>query len=182
MPTKTYTVMEFHLDRALPNAAGFALGLSSAALLFFSIAFAHEGAPVFLGVIGLVLLFLSIMCFTFKKIMRMDKRAGNIKNSISTFFWKKAQCYSIADFTGVGIGTGGHSYYVTGTRYCVQLLGSTNLSIPGMSSNKEAIMSLAEEVGNYLNLPVDKEPKKMFFQMRLWFSVNSLHNNRINSG
>ncbi len=36
-----------------------------------------------------------------------------------------------------------------------------------MSSDKEAIISLAEEVGNYLDLPVDKEPKTVFFQMRL---------------
>ncbi len=167
MPTETHTVMEFHLDRALPKAAGFVLGLSGAAALFFSIAFAHEGAPVFLGIIGLALLFLSVICFTFKKIVRMDKRAGNVKESISTIFWKKAQSFSIADFTGVGIGTGGHSYNVTSTRYCVQLLGPKNLNIPGMSSNKEAMISLAEDVGNYLNLPVDKKPKMVFFQKRL---------------
>jgi Na+/H+-translocating membrane pyrophosphatase len=159
--------MEFHLGRDGPNAAGFASGLSSAALLFFSIGFSDEGAPVFLGVIGLALLLVSIMCFTLKIIVRMDNRTGNIEKSISTFFWKKEQSYSIADFTGVGIGTGGESYTKTSTVYGVQLLGKKNLSLPGMSGNKERVMSLADQVGDYLKLPVDKKPKMAFFRWRI---------------
>ena len=61
----------------------------------------------------------------------------------------------------------GQNYNKTSTRFFVQLLGSKNLNIPGTSSNKEAIVSLAEDVGDYLSLPVEKEPKFVFFQMRL---------------
>ena len=174
MPTKTYTIMEFHLSRELPNASGFALGLSGAALLFFSIAFHNEGAPVFLGVVGFLLLLLSILCFTFKKIIRMDKRTEKIEETLSMFLWKKQRNYSVSDFTGVGIGMGGRSMsigtsYYPGRRsvYLVQLLGSTNLNIPGTSGNKEAIVSLAEQIGEYLNLPVEKAPRTVFFQTRL---------------
>ena len=170
MPTNTYTVMEFHLDKQWPNAAGFVLGLSGAAWLFFSIA--DEDASLFLGVLGLLFFILSVICFRFRKIIRMDKQAGNIEKIVSTLFWKKTQCYSLTDFTGVGIGMAGgggeHSFKVkTRTRYFVQLLGPTNLNLPGNSSNKEAIISLAEQVGGYLDLLVDKEPKTVLFQMRL---------------
>ena len=65
-------------------------------------------------------------------------------------------------------GGGEHSFKVkTRTRYFVQLLGPTNLNLPGNSSNKETIISLAEQVGGYLDLLVDKEPKTVLFQMRL---------------
>ena len=89
MPTKTAIVMEYHLSRELPNAAGFVVGLSGVVLLFFAIAFAHEGAPASLGVIGVLLLLLSIICFTFRKIVRMDNRTGKIEKPLTRFFGKK---------------------------------------------------------------------------------------------
>jgi hypothetical protein len=160
--------MEFHLSPELPRAAGFVLGLSGGGLMFFSIAFSREGAPAFLGVIGLTLLVVSVGCFTFRKIVRMDKRTGTIEQSLSMFLWNKTVRYSVADFRGVGIGMAGHlGGYATSTRYLVQLLGSSNLNIPGMSGNKQAIIALAEQVGGYLNVPVDREPRMVFFQMRL---------------
>jgi hypothetical protein len=167
MSTATAVVMEFHLSRELPKAAGFATGLSGVALLFFAIAFAHEGAPALLGVVGALLLLLSIVCFTFKKVVRMDKRTGKIETILSMFLWRQTQRYSVSDFAQVGIGMGGNDYIKTSTRYFVQLLGPTNLNIPGTSSNKEAIVALAGEVGDYLDLPVEREPKLMFFQKRL---------------
>lgn len=98
----------------------------------------------------------------------MDKRTGTIEQSLSVLLWKKTVRYSVADFRGVGIGMAGHSRpYATRARYFVQLLGSTNVNIPGMSGNKQAIISLAEKVGEYLDLPVDREPRMVFFQRRL---------------
>jgi len=97
----------------------------------------------------------------------MDKRMGTIEQSRSMFVWKNTVRYSVADFTGVGIGMAGHTgIHGASARYFVQLLGSTTLNIPGMSANKQAIIALAERVGEYLNLPVDREPRMVFFQKR----------------
>ena len=71
MPTEKAIVYEFRLDREIPNAAGFAVGLSGVASLFFSIVFHNEGAPTLLGVAGFLLLLLSIFCFTFNQIIRL---------------------------------------------------------------------------------------------------------------
>ena len=101
----------------------------------------------------------------------MNAESGTITQTASTYYHTKEKLFSIADFTGVGIGTigkGGPSgNVITRTRYCVRLLGPTNLNIPVMSNDKEAMIALAEKVGDYLNLPVDKEPTLIFFKMRL---------------
>lgn len=162
--------LEFHSNRQVAIAAGLVLGVSGAPWLFISFALPGEGVPGYLLSLGLLSLLLAAICFTFRIVVRMDRRTGRIERSLSTFFWEQTRRYSVLDFRGVGIGMAGGSSGVNMAprgKYFVQLLGSTNLNIPGMSSNKESVMSLADEVGSYLNLPVDKEPKVAFFQMRL---------------
>lgn len=170
MPIETATVLEFRLSREIPQATGFVLGLGGATLQFFSIAFHSEGAPIWLSPAGLLLLFLSVISFTFRKIVRIDKRTGKIEKCLSCLLWRKTQLYSISEFTGIGIGMAGTSSATFDIRgksvYFLQLLGARNLSIPGMTNNKEAMISLAEQVGEYLNLPVEKTPRIVFFQSR----------------
>ena len=48
-----------------------------------------------------------------------------------------------------------------------ELLGRNVVNIPGASSSKETIFDLADQIGSYLNLPVDKKPKVAFFNKRV---------------
>ena len=169
MTEDTYEVLEFHLSRELPNAGAFVLTLLGAGFVFFSTVSAPELSPFILLGLSMVCFFLAAIFFTFRSVVRMDNRRGTIEKTISTFVWKKYRKYAVAEFTGVGIGMGGgsNSANVTSSgRYFVQLLGRTIVNIPGSSSNKGAIIELAERVGGYLNLPVDKKPLVAFFQKR----------------
>ncbi len=166
MSAETHSAMEFHLDRALPKLAGWVLFLSGVSWMYLSIAI--DGISFLVFIVGLAFLLVSNMCFTLKIFIRIDKGAGRITSSAGTRFHTIEKSHSIADFTGVGIGTfgtgGQNGNLVTRTRYFVQLLGQSNLYIPVISSDASTIRSLAEKVGNHLNLPVHKKPQKVSFK------------------
>lgn len=168
MSIETAEVLEFRLSPEIPRAAGFALGLCGAVPLGMSIVFRNEGAPIWMGVVGIAFLFLSAVSFSFSKTVRIDKPNGQVEYLSSCFLWNKKERQAISEFTGVGIGmAGGSGAYGTSTKYFVQLLGARNLNIPGMSIDKAAIISLAEQLGASIGLPVEKEPRMVFFRSRL---------------
>ena len=170
MVENTYEVLEFHLSRELPRSGAFVLAITGTGFLFFSFV-SSSGISVLVSlVLSLFSFFLAAILYTFKSTVRMDNRNGTIEKHLSTFIWKKNRKFTIAEFTGVGIGMAGGS---TGSgvtsrgRYFIQLLGQTIVNIPGSSSDMKGITELADRIGIYLSLPVDKKPRLPFFQRRM---------------
>ncbi len=167
MPINRSLVREFRSDRRIAILAGVVLAFMGLFQLTMSIAFTADGAPAFLGVLGAVLLILSAVAFTYRSAVRIDRQTGRVVRTRRALIWTQVRDFPLADFQGVGVGMatrsrgGGSS-----ASYFVQLLGPRNLNMPGMSGDREGIRSAARELGEYLSLPVEDNPRTIFFHWR----------------
>lgn len=165
MPTVKRTVLEFRSDRLLAVAAGLILGSGGAFMLIGSI-FAGEGSPAFPALLGVLQLLVAAVCWSYTSAVRLDRR-GRIERRRRWLFWEQVRRHSPKDFRAVGVGMAADpSGYTTRAKYFIQLLGAENFSFPGLSSDRDAVVSKAHEVGQLLDLPVEDEPKRVFFQLR----------------
>ena len=131
-------------------------------------AFADQGAPWFLNLLGALLILISIAFITYKKTVRLDGLKRSVEKKANALFWKKIELYNFSDFKGVGISTAGRTIARRPQiSYFVQLLGLRNLSIPGYSPDKDEVLSKARNIAQFLNLPLDEKSKIGFFGKRL---------------
>jgi len=155
--------MEFRSNKLVGIAAGLVTAIIGGFLLFF-VTFADQGAPFYLGPLGIVFIIISIVAFTFRKVVRIDKEQILVERAIRAFFWKKIQPFAIKDFEGIGITTGSRSNKHSGPKiiYFVQLLGRKNVSIPGSSPDLGTVLSRARQISTFANLPLDETPRIRF--------------------
>ena len=153
--------MEFRSNRLICIAAGLITGFIGVFNLMLFVTFSEQGAPLFLGVLGVIFIIISIAAFTFRKIVRIDKEGVLVERAIRAFFWKQVQLIPIGDFSKIGITTGSRSGEYSGptTIYCIQLLGRKNVSIPGSSHDLGAVLSTARQISGFVNLPIDEKPR-----------------------
>lgn len=168
MSTNEALAREFRSDWRIATLAGVVLACIGLFQLAMSIAFAADGAPAFLGVLGAALLILSAVAFTYRSAVRIDRQTGRVVRTRRALIWTHVRDFPLADFQGVGVGMatrsrGGRS----SASYFVQLLGPRNLNMPGMSGDRGGVRSAARELGEYLRLPVDDNPRTVFFRWRL---------------
>ena len=154
-------VMEFRSNKLICIAAGVITGFIGIFNVMLYLTFSDQGAPLFLGVLGVVFILISIAAFTFRKIVRIDKEAVLVERAIGAFFWKKVQLIPIKDFNEIGITTGSRSNKYSGptTIYFIQLLGRKNVSIPGSSPDLGTVLSTARQISGFVNLPIDEKPR-----------------------
>ena len=133
------------------------IGLVTAALSAFNLAFffivREDGISWFDGFTGFSLLLISAASFTYSNLVNIDKQGNLVEKITQALFLKKRQIRSVWNFRGVGIFRAGKR------KYFVKLLGSKNMSIPGIEIRYEDALMKAEDIGQFLNLPVDGKPK-----------------------
>jgi hypothetical protein len=131
--------------------------------------FAHQGTPQwFLGIVGAVLILISIASFTYSNVARLDRHKKSVEKTTQSLFWKRTQTHRFTYFKEVGISTAsGGGYATVRIKYFVQLLGFRNLSIPGFSDGYDEAVIKAKNIAQLLNLPLDENPKIGFFGKRL---------------
>ena len=153
--------MEFKSNRLFGIAAGLITGFIGAFNLLFFLTLRDQGAPLFLGLLGIIFIIVSIAAFTFRKLVRIDKERILVERAVGALFWKKIELFPIEDFNGIGITKGSRSGKHSGptTIYFVQLLGRKNVSIPGSSPDLGAILSRARQISGFVNLPIDETPR-----------------------
>lgn len=153
--------MEFRSNKLICIAAGLVTGIIGVFNLMLFVMFSDQGAPFFLGVLGVVFIIISIAAFTFRKVVRIDKDVILVERAINAFFWKKVQLFPVKAFNGIGITTGSRSNKYSGpkTIYFVQLLGRKNVSIPGSSPDLGTVLSTARQISGFVNLPIDETPR-----------------------
>ena len=154
--------MEFTSNRLIGIAVGLIAGFIGVFNLSLFLTFTDEGAPSFLGLLGIFFIIVSIVASTFRKLVRIDKDRILVERAIGAFFWKKIQYFPIEDFERVGItqgSRGGGKYSGPTTVYCVQLLGRKNVSIPGSSPDLGTVLSRAQQISGFVNLPIDETPR-----------------------
>lgn len=153
--------MEFTSNRLIGIAVGLIAGFIGIFNLLFFLTLSDQGAPFFLGLLGIIFIIISIVAFTFRKLVRIDKERIRVERAIRAFFWKKTELFPIEDFNGIGItkGSRGHKNSGPTTIYFVHLLGKKNVSIPGSSPNLGAILSRARQISRFVNLPIDEIPR-----------------------
>jgi len=153
--------MEFKSNRLVGIAVGVIAGFIGVFNLLFFLTLGDQGAPFFLGLLGIIFIIVSIVAFTFRKLVRIDKERILVERAIRALFWKKIELFGIEEFNGIGItkGSRGHKYSGPTTIYFVQLLGRKNVSIPGSSGDLGAILSRARQISGFVNLPIDETPR-----------------------
>lgn len=153
--------MEFRSNKLIGIAVGLITGFIGVFNLLLFVMFSDQGAPFFLGLLGVIFIIISIAAFTFRKIVRIDKERVLVERAIRAFFWKKVQLIPIEDFNGIGITTGSRStkYSRPTTIYFVQLLGRKNVSIPDSSPDLGTVLSTARQISGFVNLPIDETPR-----------------------
>lgn len=163
------TVLEFRSEPGAARALGGLMGCFGSLALLASIAFADEDVPLLLfGIGGAALVAAGVVAWSFRHSVRLDRHAGQVEKTIETRMWKRVERHPLGRFHGVGIGMAGDGgSYKSGTRYLLQLLGPRNVNLPGTTADKDRILELAQQVGEYLGLPVDAEPRMVFFRSRL---------------
>jgi uncharacterized membrane protein YciS (DUF1049 family) len=98
--------MESRSSRLVSVVAGVATGSMGAFNLLVAVTFAEQGTLVFMCFIGGLLILISIACFTFTSVVRIDKRKRTIEKTTGLLFWKGTRTYSLFYFSGVGITSG----------------------------------------------------------------------------
>jgi len=153
--------MEFRSNKLIGIAVGLITGFIGVFNLLMFLTFSDQGAPFFLGLLGIIFIIISVAAFTFRKLVRIDKKRILVERAIRALFWKKIQLFAIEDFNGIGItkGSRGHKYSGPTTIYFVQLLGRENVSIPGSSPDLGTILSRARQISGFVNLPIDETPR-----------------------
>jgi hypothetical protein len=153
--------MEFRSNRLVGIAVGLITGFIGVFNLLFFLTLADQGAPLFLGLLGIIFVMISIAAFTFRKLVRIDKERILVERAIGALLWKQIQFFPIEDFNGIGITKGSRSNKYSGptTIYFVQLLGRKNVSIPGSSPDLGTILSRARQISGFVNLPIDETPR-----------------------
>ena len=160
--------MEFRSNRLTNLMIGLIAAFIGVFNLFMFLTFSDRGAPAFLGVLGIILLLISSVAFTYRSSVRIDKRRMLIEKTLGALFWGRTRHFQIHDFQKVGITMGSRTNAGGPTTiYFVQLLGLHNLSIPGSSSDFAAILSKARKISQFIDLPVDDSPRMGFFGSRL---------------
>lgn len=128
-------------------------------LLMFA-AFADQGAPGFLCILGALLILVSIALITYRSTVRIDGLKNFVEKTIKTLFWKRMQTFSVSDFRGVGIATMSNAVSGrTSIYYFAQLLGPKILNIPGRTIDYQEGLAKAMSIARFLNLPLDEKPR-----------------------
>ena len=98
--------MEFTSNKLIGIAVGLITGFIGVFNLMFFLMFSDQGAPFFLGLLGVIFIIVSSAGFTFRKLVRIDKERMLVERAIKAFFWKNIQLFPIRAFDGIGITKG----------------------------------------------------------------------------
>ena len=161
--------MEFSINFAARTAIGLLTGTMALASFLMCVTVAEGGAIAFLLLITLVLAIVSAAVFTATNRVVVDKESKRVEKTLGALVFSNTQRYRFSDFTAVGIVTGGRSSAQGGavTVYSVQLIGKENVKLPPGLTDLEEILSSAQQVAEYMSLPLDEKPKMGFFGKRL---------------
>jgi hypothetical protein len=153
--------MEFKSERLTAFMVGLIAGFIGVFNLLLVVMFRDEGAPLFLGVLGMFLILVSGVAFTFRKLVRIGTEGIEVERAIKALFWKRKEYFRVEDFEKIGITTATRGDIGSGptTLYFVQLLGRKNVSIPGSSHNFSEILATARRISGFVNLPIDETPR-----------------------
>jgi hypothetical protein len=150
-------------------AVGIITGAMALSSLVMCLTVAQGGGVGFLLLFTLSLAVVSGAAFTAKYEVALDVRGKSVKKTVGALNLVWNEQYALRDFRAVGIVTGGRSAAGGGstTVYSVQMVGKTNVKLPGGSSDRDSILSSAKEVADYVSLPLDDEPRMGFFGARI---------------
>jgi len=163
------SVQEFQSDRRLALLAGAATAFMGLTQVALTITFASQGVPILFGLAGALLLIISAAAFTYRSSVTIDMRTGRVLRSRGALGWSQEAGFSLREFKSVGIGMASRTrnYGRTSVSYFVQLLGATNLNLPGSFTNKTGALDAARRLAQRVHLPVDETPRSVFFGWRL---------------
>ena len=161
--------MVFTFDSELRKAASIITGTITVGSLLMAITVAEGAGTVFLLLQSLLLGLITAAIMTATYVVSIDKSHGTILKSMGALNLVSNRRYPISEFQGVGIVTAGRSSSFGGsvTVYSVQLIGRENIKLPGGNTNRNDILVTAQQVSEYLSLPLDKTPRMGFFGKRL---------------
>ncbi len=161
--------LSLSLPRRVPTAIGILIAAMAAAVLFMAVTVAEGGGIVFLILLGLTLALVGAAAFTAQHRVTINAKSATVVNTYGALNVRVSKRYNASDFRSVGIMMAARSAAAGGaeTVYYVQLVGATNLKLPGGTTDLEAALFRAREVARYLSLPLDASPKMGFFGKRL---------------
>ena len=150
-------VMEFRSSRSTSIFIGLIVGALCAVNIAIFFVFREKGWQWFEGFMSLLLFGISAAAFTYSNVVRIDKQRNLVEKITKALFWEKRQIRMASNFRGVGIATAGGG--PGNVQYFIQLLGSKNINIPGFDPDYEDVLRVAEDIGQFLTLPVNEKPK-----------------------
>jgi len=161
--------MEFSPDPRLQRAAGVIAGAIALTSLLMCVTVAEGGGTLFLALLAAALALVAGAAFSARHTVRVDVGKAAVHVALGTLNLDWSRRYPLGDFRAVGIVSGGRSSASGGATavYWVQLIGKRNLKLPGGSSDRREIVSVAREVAEFAALPLIEEPRIGFFGARL---------------
>ena len=161
-------MMEFNADSSIQKVV--AIGAAVISFSSLTMLFAASGAGAFFVLLMTVATgVIAAGAWKYQHHVSVSKTTGQIQATRGTLGMIQKQRFRLSEFSAVGIVTAGRSSSGGGATsvYSVQLIGKTNVSLPGGGTDLNAVSQEAEALADYLEIPFERKPAIGFFGRRL---------------
>jgi len=157
--------MTFTTDKMALIAFGLISGVLGGTALMISLF-----SDINIWLLGIIMAFISFSIFTYNSRLEIDKNSSTIIKK--TRFLSKEYCekYSFDQFTEVGIGilgSSGDMGNIINYRLVLIKKNGKILKIPRIIESENEVKRLAQNLSNYIDLPVSLKPRTILFDRLL---------------